>query len=128
MIEVRKINKSFGNQHVLKDISFRFIRGKTNLIIGESGSGKTTLLKILIGLHNYDNGTVLFGDVNLNNISKKEQRFLRQNIGMLFQGGALYDYMTVEENIMFPLTMFTNKSNREKKERVNFCLEFSANS
>ena len=123
MIEVKKINKSFGNQHVLKDVSFRFIKGKTNLIIGESGSGKTTLLKILIGLHNYDNGTVLFGDVNLNNISKKEQRLLRQNIGMLFQGGALYDYMTVEENIMFPLTMFTNKSNREKKERVNFCLE-----
>ena len=123
MIEVKKINKSFGNQHVLKDISFRFIRGKTNLIIGESGSGKTTLLKILIGLHNYDNGTVLFGDVNLNNISKKEQRLLRQNIGMLFQGGALYDHMTVEENIMFPLTMFTNKSNKEKKERVNFCLE-----
>ena len=123
MIEVKKINKSFGNQHVLKDVSFKFVKGKTNLIIGESGSGKTTLLKILIGLHNYDNGTVLFGDVNLNNISKKEQRLLRQNIGMLFQGGALYDYMTVEENIMFPLTMFTNKSNREKKERVNFCLE-----
>ena len=123
MIEVKKINKSFGNQHVLKDVSFKFVKGKTNLIIGESGSGKTTLLKILIGLHNYDNGIVLFGDVNLNNMSKKEQRLLRQNIGMLFQGGALYDYMTVEENIMFPLTMFTNKSNKEKKERVNFCLE-----
>ena len=116
MIEVKKINKSFGNQHVLKDVSFRFIKGKNQLIIGESGSGKTTLLKILIGLHNYDNGTVLFGDVNLNNMSKKEQRLLRQNIGMLFQGGALYDYMTVEENIMFPLTMFTNKSNRKKRK------------
>ena len=123
MIEVKKINKSFGNQHVLKDVSFKFVEGKTNLIIGESGSGKTTLLKILIGLHNYDNGTVLFGDVNLNNISKKEQRLLRQNIGMLFQGGALYDYMTVEENIMFPLTMFTSKNEQEMIDRVNFCLK-----
>ena len=123
MIEIKKINKSFGNQQVLKDVSFKFIKGKTNLIIGESGSGKTTLLKILIGLHNYDGGTVLFDDINLNIISKKEQRLLRQNIGMLFQGGALYDYMTVEENILFPLTMFTTKSEKEKYERVNFCLE-----
>jgi len=123
MIEIKNIEKKFGNNHVLKNLSFLFERGKTNLIIGESGSGKTTLIKILIGLHKIDSGTVLFDDINLNTIKLKEQRKLRQEIGMLFQAGALYDYMSVEENIMFPLSMFTNKTEEEKLERVNFCLK-----
>tara|TARA_Y100000589_G_scaffold144171_1_gene137665 strand:+ start:382 stop:1134 length:753 start_codon:yes stop_codon:yes gene_type:complete len=123
MIEIRNITKAFSGNNILHDLSFKFERGKTNLIIGESGSGKTTLLKILIGLYKHDKGTVLFDQTNLNNINLKDQRILRQEIGMLFQGGALYDYMTVEENIMFPLTMFTNKTEKEKKIRVDFCLE-----
>lgn len=123
MIEIKNIEKKFGDEYVLKDLSFLFKQGQTNLIIGESGSGKTTLLKILIGLYQSDSGRVLFNGINFNSISKKEQRKLRQQIGMLFQGGALYDYMNVEENIMFPLTMFTEQSEEEKKERVNFCLK-----
>ena len=123
MIEIQNINKYFGDTHVLKDISFKFQKGKTNLIIGESGSGKTTLLKILIGLYQKDSGHVLFSGNKFSEMNKKEQRKIRQEIGMLFQGGALYDYMNVEENIMFPLTMFTNKSKEEKQARVNFCLE-----
>ena len=123
MIEIRNIEKHFYENHVLKDMSFSFQKGKTNLIIGESGSGKTTLLKIMIGLYPSDSGSVFFDGVNFNQLKNKDQRILRQEIGMLFQGGALYDYMTVEENIMFPLTMFTNKSEEEKLERVNFCLQ-----
>jgi phospholipid/cholesterol/gamma-HCH transport system ATP-binding protein len=123
MIEIKNIDKYFGENHILKDMSFIFHQGKTNLIIGESGSGKTTLLKILIGLYNYDSGNVLFNGSDFKKMKKKEQRKLRENIGMLFQGGALYDYMSVEENIMFPLTMFTEKSEEEKLERVNFCLK-----
>jgi len=123
MIEIKNIEKHFGENHVLKNVSFIFEKGKTNLIIGESGSGKTTLIKILVGLYKHDYGDVLFNDVNINKMTEKETRILRQNIGMLFQGGALYDYMTVEENIMFPLTMFTNKSASEMLERVNFCLK-----
>jgi phospholipid/cholesterol/gamma-HCH transport system ATP-binding protein len=123
MIEVRNIEKHFGENYVLKNVSFIFEQGKTNLIIGESGSGKTTLIKILIGLHKIDSGAVLFDGVNFNSIKTKEQRILRQEIGMLFQAGALYDSMTVEENIMFPLSMFTDKTEEEKLERVNFCLK-----
>jgi phospholipid/cholesterol/gamma-HCH transport system ATP-binding protein len=123
MIEVRNIEKHFGENYVLKNVSFIFEKGKTNLIIGESGSGKTTLIKILIGLHKIDSGAVLFDGVNFNSIKTKEQRKLRQEIGMLFQAGALYDSMTVEENIMFPLSMFTDKTEEEKLERVNFCLK-----
>ncbi len=104
-------------------MSFSFKQGKTNLIIGESGSGKTTLLKILVGLYEADSGNVCFDGINFNEMRNKQKRLLRQEIGMLFQGGALYDYMTVEENIMFPLTMFTTKTNSEKLNRVNFCLE-----
>ena len=123
MIEIQNIEKHFGDNHVLKNVSFTFEKGKTNLIIGESGSGKTTLIKILIGLHKIDSGAVLFDGVNFNSIKTKEQRKLRQEIGMLFQAGALYDSMTVEENIMFPLSMFTDKTEEEKLERVNFCLK-----
>ncbi|MDC0249471.1 ATP-binding cassette domain-containing protein [Flavobacteriales bacterium] len=123
MIEIKNIEKKFGDNHVLRDLSFQFERGKTNLIIGESGSGKTTLIKILIGLDKIDSGNVLFDGINFNTIKLNEQRKLRQEIGMLFQAGALYDYMSVEENIMFPLSMFTNKTDEEKLERVNFCLK-----
>ena len=123
MIEIKNIEKRFGDNYVLKDISHTFVQGKTNLIIGESGSGKTTLIKILIGLYKNDTGSVLFNGKEVSMMKGKEKRKLRQEIGMLFQGGALYDYMTVEENIMFPLTMFTEKSEDEKLERVNFCLK-----
>jgi len=122
MIEIKNIEKYFGDNHVLKNVSFAFKKGKTNLIIGESGSGKTTLIKILVGLHKKDQGTVLFNGEDINKMNSKETRKLRQEIGMLFQGDALYDYMTVEENIMFPLTMFTDKTENEMLERTNFCL------
>lgn len=123
MISIKNISKYFNENHVLKNISFIFERGKTNLIIGESGSGKTTLLKILIGLYSLDDGEILYDDRNFCKISEKQKRLLRQEIGILFQGGALYDYLTVEENIMFPLTMFTDNTQKEKINRVDFCLE-----
>jgi len=123
VIEIKNIEKKFGNNTILKNVTFKFEKGKTNLIIGESGSGKTTLIKILLGLHEKDHGTVLFNGKDVNKMTNKETRKFRQEIGMLFQGGALYDYMTVEENIMFPLTMFTKKTTYEKLERVNFCLK-----
>ena len=123
MIEVKNIHKAFGDNLVLNDVSFNFQRGKTNLIIGESGSGKTTLLKILIGLHQFDKGSISYDGRIFNEMKLKEKRLIRQEIGMLFQGGALFDYMTVEENIKFPLTMFTKQTEEEKIERVNFCLK-----
>lgn len=123
MIEVKNIHKEFGDNLVLNDVSFNFKQGNTNLIIGESGSGKTTLLKILIGLHHLDSGTIMYDGRVFNEMKLKEKRLLRKEIGMLFQGGALFDYLTVEENIKFPLTMFTDQSEEEKLERVNFCLK-----
>ena len=123
MIFVENIHKRFGENKVLNNVSFNFDQGKTNLIIGESGSGKTTLLKILIGLHSLDEGNIIYDGRIFNQMKLKEKRQIRQEIGMLFQGGALFDYMTVEENIMFPLTMFTNQSTEEKLDRVNFCLK-----
>jgi phospholipid/cholesterol/gamma-HCH transport system ATP-binding protein len=123
MIEIKNIEKSFGENKVLKNVNMTFKKGQTNLIIGESGSGKTTLIKILIGLHKNYSGKVLFDGSNVSEMNKKELKKLRQDIGMLFQGGALYDYMSVEENIIFPLSLFTDKSEKEKMERVNFCLE-----
>ena len=123
MIVVENIHKEFGENLVLNDVSFTFQKGKTNLIIGESGSGKTTLLKILIGLHELDKGNIIYDGRIFNKMKLKEKRYIRQEIGMLFQGGALFDYMTVEENIMFPLTMFTDQTTEEKLERVNFCLK-----
>ena len=123
MIEIQEINKSFGENEVLKNISFNFERGTTNLIIGESGSGKTTLLRILIGLHKVDSGKILYDGRDFSKLQIKDKRKLRQEIGVLFQRGALYDFMNVEENIMFPLTMFTNQSDEEKIFRVNDCLK-----
>jgi phospholipid/cholesterol/gamma-HCH transport system ATP-binding protein len=108
---------------VLDDISANFEPGKTNLIIGASGSGKTVLLKTLVGLHDADAGEIWYNDVLFSRLAFKEKKAMRQNIGMLFQGSALFDFATVEENVMFPLTMFTNKSYEEKRERVDFCLK-----
>jgi phospholipid/cholesterol/gamma-HCH transport system ATP-binding protein len=124
MIEALNISKSFGGNHVLKNISIRFEKGKTNLIIGQSGSGKTVLMKCLVGLYEVDDGCVLFDARNFSEMSFNQRKQIRQEIGMLFQGGALFDSMTVEENIMFPLTMFTDKSHEEKLERVNYCLNW----
>ncbi|HIE72948.1 MAG TPA: ATP-binding cassette domain-containing protein [Flavobacteriales bacterium] len=122
MISVENINKHFGENHVLKDVSFVFEPGKTNLIIGESGSGKTTLLKVMIGLHEANGGVVNYNERNFTEMNFKARKELRKEIGMLFQGGALFDYMSVQENIIFPLNMFAEKSEEENLERVNFCL------
>lgn len=123
MIRAENIYKSFEDNEVLKGISTEFFPGKTNLIIGRSGAGKTVLLKLLIGLHTPTTGKVYYDDVDFFNLSKKEVRTIRMRVGMLFQASALFDSMTVEENIRFPLDMFTNMTWKEKKNRVNFCLE-----
>jgi phospholipid/cholesterol/gamma-HCH transport system ATP-binding protein len=123
MIEARNLSLTFGENKVLDDVSFIFEVGKTNLVIGQSGSGKTVLVKCLVGLLEPDEGEVMYDDRNFSMMGIKERRMLRQEIGMLFQGGALFDSMTVEQNVMFPLNMFTSMSVSEKLERVNFCLE-----
>ena len=122
MISIENINKHFGENNVLKDMSFVFEPGKTNLIIGESGSGKTTLLKVMIGLHEANSGVVNYNERNFIEMNFKARKELRKEIGILFQGGALFDYMSVQENIIFPLNMFAEKSEEENLERVNFCL------
>ena len=123
MIEVKNLIKSFGSQTVLKGISTTFETGKTNLIIGQSGSGKTVLLKSLLGIHQADSGTISYDGRVYQELNKDEKTDLRTEIGMVFQGSALFDSMTVEENVGFPLKMFTNKSNKEIKERVDFVIE-----
>ncbi len=123
MIELRNITKRFGEHTVVEDISFKFFKGKTNLVIGESGSGKTTLLKVMVGLHKPNEGSVLYDERDFTALNEKEKQNVRKEIGMLFQGGALFDSMTLEENVKFPLEMFTNMSAAEKQDRVNFCLE-----
>jgi phospholipid/cholesterol/gamma-HCH transport system ATP-binding protein len=123
MITVENIFKSFGEETVLKDISVTFEKGKTNLIIGRSGSGKTVLMKSIVGLHEVDSGSIYFDDRDFVHMSLKERQELRKEMGMLFQGGALFDSLTVEENVIFPLQMFSNMSMEEKFERVNFCLK-----
>ncbi|MBN1339119.1 MAG: ATP-binding cassette domain-containing protein [Bacteroidales bacterium] len=122
MIETINISKSFGDHNVLNDISVKFEKGKTNLIIGRSGSGKTVLMKCLVGLLEVDSGSVMFDNRDFSAMSFGERKKIRQEIGMLFQGGALFDSMTVEQNVVFPLTLFTDQSNEEKLERANFCL------
>lgn len=123
MIEVINLHKGFGDVEVLKGISTAFHPGETSLIIGQSGSGKTVFLKSLIGLHTPEKGTISFdGRINTN-FTIEEKRLWRQEIGMVFQGGALFDSQTVEENVMFPLKMFTKKSQKEMLERVNFVLD-----
>ncbi|HEY1024811.1 MAG TPA: ABC transporter ATP-binding protein [Sphingobacteriaceae bacterium] len=123
MIEVKNIHKTFGENQVLKGITAVFHEGKNNLIIGGSGSGKTTLLKCMVGLHEPDQGSVIYDGRDFTRMSFEERIEIRKEIGMLFQSSALFDSMTVEENIMFPLNMFTDQRQREKRERVNFCLE-----
>jgi phospholipid/cholesterol/gamma-HCH transport system ATP-binding protein len=122
MIRVININKSFDEQKVLDNVSVTFEPGKTNLIIGRSGSGKTVLLKSIVGLHDIDSGEIWFEDVLFNKLDFKEKKETRKQMGMLFQGSALFDSLTVEQNVLFPLNMFTAKSTEEKIERVNFCL------
>jgi phospholipid/cholesterol/gamma-HCH transport system ATP-binding protein len=123
MIRVENLFKSFNDQEVLKGITTEFYPGKTNLIIGRSGAGKTVLLKLLVGLLTPSSGDIFYGDINFNKQSKKEMRELRMQIGMLFQASALFDSLTVEENIRFPLDMFTSMTWKEKLNRVNFCLD-----
>ena len=123
MIEIKNISKSFGNNKVIDDVSFVFEQGKTNLIIGESGSGKTTIMKLMVGLHEVDSGEILYDGLNFPTLGVKEKQEVRKKIGMLFQGGALFDSQTLEENIQFPLDMFTTMTIAEKSDRVNFCLE-----
>ncbi len=123
MIRAEHITKSFDGRMVLDDISIEFQTGKTNLIIGRSGSGKTVLLKTLVGLHEPDAGDVWYDDTNFTRLDFRERRAIRKDIGMIFQGGALLDSSTVEENVKLPLDLFTSQSEREKMERVNFCLQ-----
>ena len=123
MIDIKNINKTFGENHVLRGISAEFKEGVCNLIIGGSGSGKTTLLKCMVGLHEPEIGSVTYDSRDFTRMKFADRIEIRQEIGMLFQGSALFDSMTVEENIMFPLNMFTDQQKKEKLERVNFCLE-----
>ena len=123
MIKIQDIKKSFGDTDVLKGISTPFESGKNNLIIGKSGAGKTVLLKLLVGLFEPTSGEIWYGDRSFSEMNKNQRRTLRMEVGMLFQGNALFDSMTVEENIRFPLDMFTDRSAEEKLERVNYCLQ-----
>jgi len=123
MIELQNVNKSFGELDVLKDISIQFEAGKTNLIIGQSGSGKTVLLKSIIGLHEVDNGHIFYNDRDFTKMDFSEKKLIREEMGMVFQGGALFDSLTVEDNVRFPLDMFSDMDEDEKRERVNFCLD-----
>ena len=123
MIEVKGLNKSFGENHVLQDINAKFHKGKVNIIIGQSGSGKTVLTKCMVGLHDVESGTIEYDGVDFASLDFQDKTKIRKDIGMLFQAGALFDSMTVEENVMFPLSMFTNQSLAERRERANFCLQ-----
>lgn len=122
MIEVRNINKSFGDKHVLQDITATFLPGKVNVIIGASGSGKSVLMKCMVGLVEPDTGQILYDQQDFLSADYTEKKEIRKQIGMLFQGSALFDSLTAEENVAFPLKMFSNMSKQEQKERVEFCL------
>jgi len=123
MIEIKNVSKSFGDKEILTDISAIMETGKTNLIIGTSGSGKTVLQKCMVGLFEVDKGEIIFDGRSLTNMQEEERKELRQQIGMLFQGAALFDSMTVQQNVKFPLDMFTNWSHSKKIERVNDVLD-----
>ncbi len=123
MIEVKNLYKSFEGNMILKDVSSRFEKGMTNLIIGRSGSGKTVLLKSILGLYEIDKGEIWYNDRNFIEINDKDKKLMRKEIGMVFQGGALFDSISVEGNIRFPMDMFTKMSSKEKQNRVEFCLE-----
>jgi len=122
VIKVKNLYKSFGEVSILKDISVSFEAGKTNLIIGMSGSGKTVLLKSIVGLHEIDSGDIWYGKTLFNKLQFSKRKEIRSEMGMLFQGSALFDSLTVEQNVRFPLDMFSNKNPEEKIDRVNFCL------
>ena len=123
MIEVKNVIKSFGPNLVLDNISASFFPGKVNLIIGRSGSGKTVSIKSMLGLHEIDSGSISFDKRNFSSMSQKEKQNIRKEIGMVFQGGALFDSKTIEENLMVPLIMFSSMSTEQMKDRVNFCLK-----
>ncbi len=123
MIEIKNVSKSFGDKEILKGVSAVMETGKTNLIIGTSGSGKTVLQKCMVGLFEVDNGEIIFDGRSLTTMHQEERKELRQQIGMLFQGSALFDSMTVEQNVKFPLDMFTNWNHSKKVDRVNDVLD-----
>jgi phospholipid/cholesterol/gamma-HCH transport system ATP-binding protein len=123
MIRVENLKKSFGDKTVLYDISNSFLPGKCNLIIGSSGSGKTVLMKCLVGLYTPDSGNIFYNDADMTTMNREERKELRQQIGMLFQGSALFDSMTVEQNVMFPLDMFSRDSFETKLKHVNEVLD-----
>lgn len=123
MIEVKNINKSFGDKQILHDISVDFKQGEINLIIGASGSGKSVLTKCIVGLHEVDNGSIEYNGRDFTQMNFKNRKTIRKEIGMLFQGSALFDSLTVEENVKFPLEMYSDKSEEEILDRVNFCLQ-----
>ncbi|GAB1857498.1 ATP-binding cassette domain-containing protein [Flavobacteriaceae bacterium MHTCC 0001] len=123
MIEVTDLHKSFGDAHILKGITTVFEKGKTNLIIGQSGSGKTVFLKCLLGLFDYEEGTIAYDGKVFSQLSEDEKRNIRAEIGMVFQGSALFDSMTIAKNVMFPLQMFTKQSKSEMEDRVDFVLK-----
>lgn len=123
MIEIKNISKGFGDRSILNNISAELETGKCNLVIGASGSGKSVLTKVMVGLFEPDNGEVVYDGISLTHSEKEVRKELRREIGMLFQGSALFDSMTVEENVLFPLNMFSNLSATEKKKRANEVLE-----
>lgn len=123
MIEVKNLTKKFDDKIVLDDVSVTFEQGKTNLIIGQSGSGKTVLLKSIVGLFPVDDGEIWYDDRQYNALNFKQKKEVRKEIGMLFQGGALFDSSNVQENVMLPLDMFTEMNPSDKLDRVNFCLQ-----
>lgn len=123
MIEIKNITKSFDHKPVIKNISKVFNQGETNLIIGRSGSGKTVLLKSIVGLYEVDSGQILYDNRDFTLMKPKFRKKLRQEMGMVFQGGALFDSLTVEQNIRFPLDMFSDLSSAEKQKQVDFCLD-----
>ena len=123
MIRADHISKTFDGRTVLNDICVEFETGKTNLIIGRSGSGKTVLLKSLVGLHDVDMGKIYFDDVCYTDLDFRQRKEIRKDIGMIFQGGALLDSSTVRENVRLPLDLFTEMTESEKRDRVDFCLE-----
>jgi phospholipid/cholesterol/gamma-HCH transport system ATP-binding protein len=123
MIEIVNVNKSFGSNQILFDINTVFEQGKVNMIIGQSGSGKSVLAKSIVGLHEVDSGQILYDGRDFSAMNRLDRKEIRKEIGMLFQGAALFDSMTVEENVMFPLTMFTNMTKKEMQIRADFCLD-----
>lgn len=122
MIRVDNLHKSFGDKAVLKGVNAQFERGVINMIIGRSGSGKTVFLKCMLGLHKPESGRIVFDDRDITQLDYRQMKLVHQSMGMVFQGGALFDSLNIEENVMFPLRMFSDMSEAERRDRVNFCL------